>query len=295
MYTDFSNCKLCPKNCGADRNSGKLGFCRATNKMEICRIGLHFWEEPVISGKNGSGTVFFAHCNLGCIYCQNFEISKGSAAGKIYSAQDLAYEMINLQKNNAHNINLVTPTHYMPIIKDAVLKAKNMGLNIPIVYNTSGFEHPEIISSLKGTADIFLTDLKYFSPYYSKLYSNCEDYFDFASKSIEAMINVTGNVKINSENIMEKGVIIRHLMLPTLGDDTARVLKYIANNFEDKVLVSLMRQYTPVCPGLPNELKRKITDREYNNAKELFDFLELEGFEQEKSAAGIDKIPKWDI
>lgn len=294
MFKEYEKCQLCPRNCNADRKRIK-GYCRASDKMEICRIGLHFMEEPVISGTNGSGTVFFAHCNLGCVYCQNFEISHTEEKFKIFDYSSLAEKMLELESSGAHNINLVTPTHYMPEIKKACLTAKERGLGIPIVYNTSGFEKPEIIKTLSDFVDIYLTDLKYFSPYLSGKYSLSEDYFDFASASIEQMINNVGSPKINTSGIMDKGVIIRHLVLPTLQKDSVQVLKYIYKHWKDKVFVSLMRQYTPVCENLPAELKREVTDAEYSFVLDAFNLLELEGFIQDGSSAGTEKIPKWDL
>ena len=293
MYLEYKNCRLCPRKCSVDRESGNLGFCKAGKEAQICRIGLHYMEEPVISGKNGSGTIFFAHCNLKCIYCQNFEISRDEVTGKTFIAEQMAEEMLKLQKNGAHNINLVTPTHYLPAVIDTLQIAKEKGLTIPVVYNTSGFETEETINSLKGLVDIYLTDLKYFSPYYSGLYSSCEDYFDYTSQAIEKMIENTGAPVIGSDGLMKSGVIIRHLMLPGLGGDTAQILKYIASHWGDKTLVSLMRQYTPICDTLPDELCRTITDKEYNAAAELFYSLGLEGFVQDSTSVGKDKIPDW--
>lgn len=294
MYTEYENCNLCPRKCGANRTKGKYGFCQAGTKTEICRIGLHFLEEPVISGINGSGTVFFAHCNLGCIYCQNFEIIRSETKGRVFTADELAKEMLILEKKGAHNINLVTPTHYLPMVKAALELAKGKGLTIPVVYNTSGFETEKTIDSLKGLVDIYLTDLKYYSPYYSGLYSGCEDYFDYTSIAIDKIIINTGKPVIASDGLMKSGVIIRHLMLPGLVNDTAQILKYIASHWGDKALVSLMRQYTPVCQNLPDQLNRAITHQEYNTATELFLDLGLEGFVQESSSVGADKIPYWE-
>lgn len=295
MYTEYSKCNLCPRKCGADRYKSKKGFCNAGTDIEICRIGNHFMEEPVISGKNGSGTVFFAHCNLKCIYCQNFEISRNKVKGKIYKKEELAYKMLQLQSTGSHNINLVTPTHYLPEIVSALKIAKKSGLFIPIVYNTGGFETKETINRLKGIVDIYLTDLKYFSPYYSSLYSSSEDYFDFASEAINQMIETVGKPIFGDDGLMKSGVIIRHLMLPGLKNDTAQILKYIAKHFGNDALVSLMRQYTPICDNLPDELSRIITDDEYNDAVQLFYNLDLEGFVQDGSSVGKDKIPSWKI
>lgn len=295
MYLEFDECTLCPRSCKVNRNLGQLGFCCAANKAQVCKISLHQFEEPVISKGGGSGTIFFTHCNLGCIYCQNFEISRSNARGKIYSANELAKEMLKLQKIGANNINFVTPTHYLPIIKDAVIASKKLGLTIPTVYNTSGYENKKEIENLKGIIDIFLTDLKYYSPYYSKRYSITEDYFDYASESIKQMITNTGTPYINSSGLMQKGVIIRHLMLPGLLGDTKQILKYISKNFGDKVLVSLMRQYTPINQTLPDLLTNKVTDEEYDEALLLFEQLGLEGFAQDKTSVGTETVPKWDV
>lgn len=295
MIKEFESCSLCPRNCRVNRNKGELGFCGGGNVAEISKIGLHFGEEPVISGTKGSGTIFFSHCNLGCIYCQNFEISRANSAGKKYTSEELSEKMLNLMESGAHNINLVTPTHYLPIIKKAVISAKEKGLNIPVVYNTSGFEHAHIIKGLKGVADIFLTDLKYYSPYYSKMYSNCEDYFDYSCEAVKAMVETVGSVKIGSDRMMKSGVIIRHLMLPSLKNDTAQVLRYISENFGDNVLVSLMRQYTPVCKNIPTELCKEVSNEEYQFAEDLFCELGLDGFVQSEASVGDDKIPKWEI
>ena len=294
MYAEFEHCTLCPRNCGVNRNGSKKGFCGATNEMEISKISLHFGEEPVISGKNGSGTIFFTHCNLGCIYCQNFEISGIKSKGKIFSAEALANEMLSLQEKGAHNINFVTPTHYMPILKESVKISKANGLKIPTVYNTGGFEKPEIIKELKGVVDIFLTDFKYFSPYYSGLYSKTEDYFDFCSESIKQMIKNVGELQFGDDGMLKKGVIIRHLMLPTLLGDTKQILKFISKNFKDTVLVSLMRQYTPVCKNLPNELKGEVREEDYLLSANLFGELGLSGFLQDETSVGTTLIPKWD-
>ncbi len=295
MYTEFSSCNICPRNCCVNRNKNEVGFCGATDKAEVCKTALHFGEEPIISGTNGSGTIFFAHCNLGCIYCQNFEISGHNCKGKIYSAKELSAKMLNLQGNGAHNINFVTPTQYMPIIKDSVKIAREMGLNIPVVYNTSGYEKPEIIKNLNETVDIFLTDLKYFSPYYSGKYSKAPDYFDSATDSIKQMVQNVGAPILDQNGILKKGVIIRHLMLPTMLSDTLQVLRQISKHFGDSVYVSLMRQYTPVAKNLPEELCGEVNIEDYSMAVELFEELGLQGFLQERESIGTELIPKWDI
>ncbi len=253
---------------------------------------MHYMEEPVISGPGGSGTVFFSHCTLGCVYCQNFEISRNKSVGKKYTPKQLAEEYIKLQNMGANNINFVTPTHYMPSILESCDIARKSGLSIPFVYNTSGFENPEIIEKLKGKIEIFLTDFKYFSPYLSGLYSKSEDYFDYADSAIDKMVQITGKPVVEN-GIMKSGVIIRHLMLPGALQDTMQVLRHIKKRWDNNVLVSLMRQYTPVCKDLPNELLRTITEEEYSCAALVFGELNLCGFIQGPESVGSDKIPDW--
>ena len=192
MFFEYNQCELCPRKCKVNRNNGEVGFCGASNEAEVNRIDLHFMEEPVISGKNGSGTVFFTHCTMKCIFCQNFEISRRKSKGKIISAEELAEQYIKLQNMGAHNINLVSPTHYLPTIKKSIELSKKMGLKIPFVYNTSGFENPETIKTLNGYIDIFLTDYKYNSPYLAKTYSSSEEYPDFIREAITEMVKITG-------------------------------------------------------------------------------------------------------
>ena len=295
MYTEYNKCKLCPRECKVNSNSDSKGFCGATANAEVNRIDLHYMEEPIISGSNGSGTVFFTHCTMNCLFCQNFEISRRESKGKILSATELAAEYISLQEKGAHNINLVSPTHYMPTIVESIRIAKNNGIKIPFVYNTSGFEKAEIIEKLHGYIDIFLTDYKYYSPYLAKMYSNCEDYPDFIISAIDKMLEITGKAITDDKGIMQRGTIIRHLMLPGQLNDTLNILRNIQKCFGDKVLVSLMRQYTPVGTELPDELSRTINDYEYQSAKEEFEDLGLEGFIQSSQAVGADKTPKFNV
>lgn len=294
MYTDFSACRLCPRACGVNRNAGEKGFCGAGALPEVSRVGLHFMEEPVISGTRGSGTVFFAHCTLGCVYCQNFAISRAGSSGRVMDAEGLAEEYLKLERAGAHNINLVTPTHYMPVVLDSCAIARRAGLTLPFVYNTSGFERPEAIDRLADSVTVFLTDLKYRSPYLSERYSHSADYYDFAASAIDRMVEIAGLPEYLADGTLKRGVIIRHLMLPAQGADTAAVLRQIAARWGDRVLVSLMRQYTPVGEQLPPELTQTVTDREYRLAAEEMEMLGLEGFLQEDSAVGTDKIPDWD-
>ncbi|MBQ9920349.1 MAG: radical SAM protein [Clostridia bacterium] len=295
MFFEYNQCELCPRKCKVNRNNGEVGFCGASNEAEVNRIDLHFMEEPVISGKNGSGTVFFTHCTMKCIFCQNFEISRRKSTGKIISAEELAEQYIKLQNMGAHNINLVSPTHYLPTIKKSIELSKKMGLKIPFVYNTSGFENPETIKTLNGYIDIFLTDYKYNSPYLAKTYSSSEEYPDFIREAITEMVKITGEPKFNKEGILQRGTIIRHLMLPEQISDTISIMRMTSKHFGSLVLFSLMRQYTPLGNDLPNELTRQINDYEYSLAKAEFEELGLAGFVQDKSSVGSDKIPEFNI
>ena len=295
MYTEYNECNLCPRECGAKRNEGSVGFCGASADAEINRIGLHFMEEPVISGTNGSGTVFFTHCTMKCVFCQNHEISRRSSKGKKISAEELAAEYIKLEHSGAHNINLVSPTHYMPTIIKSISIAKKEGLTIPFVYNTSGFERPEIIAKLNGYIDIFLTDYKYSSPYLAKMYSGSEDYPDYIISSITKMLEITGEPLLSNDGILQKGTVIRHLMLPGQLSDTLKIMRNAQKYFGEKALFSLMRQYTPIGSDLPDDLNRTINDYEYLTATEEFEALGLEGFIQSDQAVGADKIPKFNL
>ena len=227
MYKEYTKCELCPRECKVNRSNGELGFCGASAVTEVNRIDLHFMEEPIISGINGSGTVFFTHCTMKCLFCQNQEISRKHSVGKKFSAEELAEQYLILEQKGAHNINLVSPTHYMPTIIMSIKLAKQKGIKIPFVYNTSGFEKPEIIKSLKGYIDIFLTDYKYNSPYLAKEYSLCEDYPDYIIDAITEMIKITGLPIFNESGILQKGTIIRHLMLPGQISDTVKIIAYL--------------------------------------------------------------------
>lgn len=295
MYTEYTNCTLCPRECKVNRNENTLGFCGATNEAEVNRIDLHFMEEPIISGKNGSGTVFFTHCTMKCLFCQNWEISRRSSVGKKLSAEELAVQYMILEQKGAHNINLVSPTQYMPTIKHSIDIAKAKGIKIPFVYNTSGFEKPEIIKSLKGYIDIFLTDYKYQSPYLAREYSSCEDYPDFIEDTINEMIKITKTPIFDTDGIMQKGTIIRHLMLPGQISDTLKIMNRVNSIWGSSIVFSLMRQYTPIGNNLPDELTRTVNDYEYITAIEEFEVLGLEGFVQSDSAIGVDKIPQFNL
>lgn len=241
----LSKCELCPRNCGINRLNDELGFCKSGKNVKVARASLHHWEEPCISGSNGSGTVFFSNCNLNCVFCQNHQISQENT-GKEVSIERLAQIFLEQQKRGAHNINLVTPSHYVPQIIEALKIAKNNGLNLPIVYNTNSYEGITTIKLLKGYIDIYLPDLKYYNNKYAEKYSGARNYFKHASEAIKEMVNQVGPCKFDSDGIMKKGVIIRHMMLPGLLFDSKKIIDYIYNTFGDSVYVSIMNQYTPL-------------------------------------------------
>lgn len=292
MQSILEKCTICPRNCGINRIKGEIGYCKAGNKLKVARASLHFWEEPCISGTKGSGTVFFSHCNLGCVFCQNYVISH-EGHGKEISVSRLADLFIKLQEKNAHNINLVSPTQYVPLIIEAVLEAKKKGLIIPIVYNTNSYENIETIKLLKGVVDIFLADLKYVTNDYAKKYSKVPDYFKYAKNAIEEMYKEVGSPLFDDQGIMQKGLIVRHLMLPGLLEDSKKVLDYLYNTFKDDIYVSIMHQYTPLHNACEYpEINRKVSEKEYDNLLDYACNLGIENaFIQEEESASEDFVP----
>ena len=262
----LSNCTLCPRRCGANRESGNVGFCGADDKIKIARCALHFWEEPCISGKNGSGTVFFSHCSMKCAYCQNYKISR-FGIGKVISTNELADCFLKLAEDGANNINLVTPTHYVPQIIEAVAIARKKGLRLPIIYNSSGYETPETIKMLNGTIDIYLPDMKYFDDRYAIRYSGAPNYFKIASRAISEMFSQVGKCVFNERGMIKKGVIVRHLMLPGLLFDSKKIIDYLFSTYGDDIFLSIMNQYTPTeaLPADFPELNKKISEKYYNS------------------------------
>ena len=289
------SCTLCPRECGIDRTKA-TGFCGATDKIKAARAALHFWEEPCISGTQGSGTVFFSGCNLACCYCQNIGISR-SGFGKEITAQRLAEIFLELQDMGAHNINLVTPTPYLPEIISAINKVRG-SINIPFVANMGGYEKPETIRALKGYIDIFLTDIKYKDRDISSRYSKSPDYFEFAISSLREMLKICGTPKLDENGIMQSGVIVRHLVLPCCRQDSIDILKHLADTFgTDKFILSIMRQYTPNdhLEAFP-EINRTVTTFEYNSVVNTA--LELgfkNAYTQEKSSAKKEYTPPFDL
>lgn len=260
---DYEHCTLCPRQCGVDRLV-RRGACGETAEVRIARAALHFWEEPPISGQRGSGTVFFTGCNLGCVYCQNRTISRaGEKAGASVTPAQLAEEFFRLEEQGAHNINLVTPTHFSPSIYQAVMLYRARGGKLPIVYNTSGYERPEIIEELQDTVDIYLTDLKYAESASAQKYSNAPDYPTVARRALEKMAETVGEPRYDDEGMLQKGVVVRLLVLPGLEVEAMLNLKYLWQTFGDRVIVSLMNQYTPVGEDLPLELRQPLPKASY--------------------------------
>lgn len=289
----LKECRLCPRNCGVNRYE-KVGVCGAGSKVKVSHYSLHEWEEPVISGINGSGTVFFSHCNLKCIFCQNKKISTGGY-GKEISNKRLGEIFLELQEKGAHNINLVTPTHYVPQIVKVLRKIKGNELKIPVVYNTSSYENVETIKLLDGLVDVYLADFKYFDDCLASNYSNCKNYFEVASKAIDEMYKQVGNPIIEND-LMVKGIIVRLLILPGHKEDVKKIVKYIYEKYEDNVFISLMNQYTPVTKTLefPN-LNWTVTDSEYCDViNYACDLGVTMAFIQEGETASESFIPDFD-
>lgn len=256
-------CNLCNRKCNVDRDITR-GVCQANNTIKIARADLHFWEEPCISGKKGSGTIFFSYCNLQCIYCQNYELSQNHV-GKEITIEEFSDICIDLERKKANNINLVTPTHYVPQIIEGLKLARKKGLSIPIVYNTSSYESVETIKMLDGIIDIYLPDLKYYNDYYAINYSHANNYFKVASLAISEMFRQVGKPEFDNNGMMKKGVIVRHLCLPGLIEDSKKILNYLYDTYKDNIYISIMNQYTPIKKFKKfTNLNRPINNDEYD-------------------------------
>jgi len=281
----YENCTLCPRECGVDRTAGQRGFCGCPDTALVAKAMLHKWEEPALAGGGGSGAVFFGGCTLKCRFCQNAAIS-GGAVGTAMDSGALRALFENLIAQGAENIDLVTPTHFLPTI----LPALSPKLSAPVVYNCGGYERVETLQKLEGLVDIYLPDLKYTDPRLGKALSGAEDYFAVATKAIREMVRQVGPVRWEEDRVV-RGVIIRHLILPGFVENSLKVLDWIGDTFAPgEVLVSLMRQYTPM-PGLPAPLDRKVTDEEYDSVLSWMYLNDLEGFTQEADAADRGFIP----
>ena len=304
----YEECRLCPRECGVNRRLGQLGFCGMDGVLRVARAALHLWEEPCISGKNGSGAVFFSGCNLRCVYCQNFDIVAGMR-GKNISRERLAGIFLELQEQGAANINLVTPDHVLPDIVWSLLKAKEQGLHIPVVYNGSGYEKPDVIAALDGLVDIFLTDFKYMDSELAGRLSHAEDYPQVAKLALEQMVKITGDPLFNEAGMMQRGVIVRHLLLPGHKKNAKEVLKYLWETYGDGIYISLMNQYTPMTQLTSHrgnqemeritrqepQLMRKVTRREYEQVVDYALQLGItNAFIQEGDVAKESFIPDFD-
>ncbi len=288
----YKSCRLCARNCGVNRTE-KIGFCKSSDEMHIARAALHFWEEPPISGTNGSGTIFFSGCSLSCVFCQNKDISRGRV-GKSASATRLAEIMSELETKGAHNINLVTPTHYIPSISEAIKQAKAHGLTIPIVYNTGSYENVSALKMLDGLVDIYLPDLKYFTSKTSESLSSASDYPSVAMAAIDEMVRQVGEPEFDEKEIMTRGVIVRILLLPGHVSEAKLSLKYLLDTYGDKIYISLMNQYTPM-PNMKPPLDRRVTHEEYRQLTDYAERLGLtNGFTQDFGTASESFIPPFD-
>ena len=282
---NYVNCNLCPRECYVNRDAGETGYCRCPATAMVAKTMIHKWEEPALAGEGGSGAIFFSGCTLGCKYCQNYAIS-GGPVGQPTDSATLRQMMEDLIAEGAENIDLVTPTQYLPTI----LPALEPKLPVPVVYNCGGYEKAETLRALEGKVDVYLPDLKYADNRLAKVLSGASDYFETATAAIREMVRQTGPVVWDGDKVV-KGVIIRHLILPGCVDNSLKVLDWIGDNFAPgEVLVSLMRQYTPVG-NLPAPLDRKITDDEYDAVLSWMYLNDLEGFTQEAEAAGTQFIP----
>lgn len=289
---ELSGCNICPHRCNVKRIDGKLGRCKASDKIKIALASLHYYEEPCISGINGSGTIFFSNCNMRCKFCQNYKISWESK-GKEITIEELAKTFIDLQNQNANNINLVTPTIYVYQIIEAIKIAKKKGLVIPIIYNSNGYENIETIKMLKGYIDVYLPDLKYFYDELGIKYSGVKNYFENASNAIKEMYNQVGSPVLDENGIIKKGLIIRHLVLPNNIENSKKVLKWIKSNINENVYVSIMAQYFPCYLAKKMEdLNRKLTHKEYEEIENYVYKLNIKnGYMQELGEHEEEYVP----
>ena len=294
MDTSFM-CNLCPRECNVDRGLGKIGFCKVPNHIKVARAALHFWEEPCISGEEGSGTVFFSGCNLRCVYCQNRKIAEG-VYGKEITVDRLAAIFVELQEKGANNINLVTPSHYVLEIVKALKMAKAQGLSVPVVYNSSAYEKVESLSLLEGYVDVYLPDFKYMDALLSKKYSGAKDYSDVAKEALKEMVRQVGEARFDERGILTNGVVVRHLVLPGYTEDSKKIIKYLYETYGNHIYISILSQFTPLN-GLKEypELNRKLTEEEYDEVVDYAIEIGVEnGFIQEGDVAEESFIPDFD-
>ena len=294
IIEELNNCTICPHACRVNRNLGQKGRCGCDDKIKVALVSIHYYEEPCISGENGSGTIFFSNCNLKCKFCQNYEISQ-LGKGKEMSIEQLAVAMIEQQERHANNINLVTPTTYIYQIKEAIKIARKNGLTIPIIYNSNGYEKVEILRELDGYIDVYLPDLKYYTDDLARKYSGIEHYFEIATKAIQEMDRQVGRPRFDEGGIIQKGMIIRHLVLPNHIQNSKNILKWIKENMPEDTYVSVMAQYFPTYKAKEDELlNRKLTKKEYKEIEQYLYLLDLKnGYMQELGEHEEEYVPDW--
>ena len=293
---NLEKCEICPHECGINRTKRQIGRCKSTDKIKIALYSIHKFEEPCISGGNGSGTVFFSNCNLNCIYCQNYEISQ-EGKGKEISVEELADIFIKQQNRKAENINLVTPTSYTLQIIEAIKIAKKRGLNIPIIYNTNGYEKVETLKLLEGYVDVYLPDLKYYDDELGKKYSKVDKYFEIAVKAIKEMYRQVGSPKLDERGMIKSGLMIRHLVLPNNIENSKKILRWIKENIDENVYVDIMAQYFPTYKAKESkDLNRKLTKEEYKEIEEyVYDLNTKNGYMQDLGEHEEEYVPRWEI
>ena len=293
---NLEKCEICPHECGINRTKNQIGRCKSTDKIKIALYSIHKFEEPCISGGNGSGTVFFSNCNLNCIYCQNYEISQ-EGKGKEISVEELADIFIKQQNRKAENINLVTPTSYTLQIIETIKIAKKKGLKIPIIYNTNAYEKVETLKLLEGYVDVYLPDLKYYDDELGKRYSRVDKYFEIAVKAIKEMYRQVGSPKLDERGMIKSGLMIRHLILPNNIENSKKILRWIKENIDENVYIDIMAQYFPTYKAKESkDLNRKLTKEEYKEIEEyVYDLNIKNGYMQDLGEHEEEYVPKWEI
>ncbi len=295
LFDLYKACRLCPRQCGVDRTAGQKGVCGCTDQLRVSRAALHMWEEPCISGKEGSGAVFFSGCNLRCRFCQNQEISRGEA-GVVITTERLAEIFLELQANGANNINLVTACHYLPHVITALRMAKEQGLRIPVLYNSSGYESPEMLKLLEGLVDVWLPDFKYSEGDLARNYSGAPDYPEAARAAIAEMYRQSGEIEFDERGMIQRGLVVRNLLLPGHVKNSKAVLRELYEEYGDQIFISIMSQYTPM-PQVADDklLSRRVTPREYERLVDYaVDLGVTNGFIQEREVAKDSFIPSFD-
>ena len=292
MLEQLAKCEICPFRCKVNRLSGQVGRCGCGDKIRVAKYQLHYFEEPCISGKSGSGTVFFSNCNFKCIFCQNYKISQEGKGNEV-TIEELANIFLKLQKEGANNINLVTPTMYAYQIIEAIKLARMNGLNLPIIYNSNGYENVETLRDLRGYVDVYLPDLKYYADELAIKYSKAPNYFKIATKAILEMINQVGLPEFDENGMIKKGVIIRHLVLPGHIQNSKHILKWLKENVEGNAYVSVMAQYFPTYKAKEDEyLNRKLTRKEYSEIEQYLYLLDIQnGYMQELGKHEEEYVP----